>query len=168
MLLQERQSEPSRQTLYDQTIEQLRGNLRRLDRRAHAAKATAADIQACTRQLGEIEREASEIRAVIHKAVDDPEDKAVNRSSNLDQLASQKTDSNCVESVVPTNQGDGRTGAAGKEGLADAEAQGVNALVYRQWLAAYEGLVIPSSGEVFELSCTAASRPSSWVWPGGW
>lgn len=150
-VLHDRSGVPSHPAGHEECLDRLRANLRRLDRRAHATKATAADIQACTRQLGEIEREASEIRAVIHKAVDDPEDKAVNRSSNLDQPASQKTDSNCVESVVPTNQGDGQTGAAGKEDVAGAEAQGVNALIYRQWLAVHEERVAPSSGEVLEL-----------------
>lgn len=138
----------------EQQIDRLRADVRSLGRRAYAARAMVVEIQACACTLGAIRQQAAELHAsVIHKDGEESEDRSDITSPPGDDQPSQMTESNKVESVVPTNQADGRTGATGREGKAGEP--GIDAAIFRQWLAAQAGTPLPSSADVLELELHA-------------
>jgi len=172
---------PERYDAMLQRIEQLRGEIGRLSRAALGGKALPDGIAAAIRAMEQLTVRAHGLRsesADNDTQEDEAEDNPRELSSSGDISPSHITDSNYVESVVPTIQascpeaGLQPARATGTEGAysgpgcarqaaqaaADDEADLAAPLVYRRWLGAYDGSRPLPSDELAELEITARVR----------
>ena len=153
---------PARHATIRQRIEQLRTEMGRLARTALGARALPAGIEAATHAAGELAHRAHALRQEIENE-DDDGDNSPGSSPRGDDSASQMTESNFVEAVVPTIQArPNRAGlrparAAGKEGQAEVGPACEPALPvsYARWLGAHDGSRPLPSAELVELEITA-------------
>ena len=175
---------PERYDAMLQRIEQLRAEIGRLSRAALGGKALPDGIAAAIRAMEQLTFRAHGLRSESEEGDpggDEAEDNRQELSPSGDIRPSHITDSNYVESVVPTIQAScpeaglqparaaGTEGAHGGPGSARAAAQAVDAeeadpaapLLYQRWLGAYDGSRPLSSAELTELEITARLRARS-------
>ncbi|MFZ1428058.1 MAG: helix-turn-helix domain-containing protein [Geminicoccaceae bacterium] len=161
-----------------QRIEQLRGEIGRLSRAALGGKALPDGIAAAIRAMEQLTFRAHGLRSECEEGDtggDETEDNHQESSPSGDIRPSHITDSNYVESVVPTIQANcpeaglqparaagmdeahRRPGSAwpAAQAGADEEADPAAPLLYRRWLDAYDGSRPLPSDELAELEITA-------------
>ena len=152
---------PARHGAAGQQIEQLRTEIGQLARAALGARALPAGIEAATQAAGALARRAHALRQEIENEEEDG-DNGPQSSPQADDSTNQMTESNYVESVVPTIQarpdsaGLRPAGATGEKGRAEVEPQSEPALpvLYARWLAAHDGTRPLPSDELVELEIT--------------
>ena len=172
---------PERHDAMLQRIEQLRAEIGQLSRAALGGKALPDGIAAAIRAMEQLTFRAHGLRSECEEGDtggDETEDNHQESSPSGDIRPSHITDSNYVESVVPTIQASrpeaglqpaGATGTEGAHGgpgsarrpaqaAADEEADLAAPLLYRRWLGAYDGSRPLPSHELVELEITARQQ----------
>ncbi len=176
--------EPEQYGAMLQRIEQLRAEIGRLFRTALGGKALPDGIAAAIRAMEQLIFRAHGLRSESEDGDtegDEAEDNRQKLSSSGDIPPSHITDSNYVESVVPTIQAScpeaglepaRATGTQGThsdpgsawpaaQAAADEEADPAAPLLYRRWLGAYDGSRPLPSDELTELEITARLQARS-------
>ena len=157
---------PARHAAAGQQIEQLRAEMAQLRRAALGGRALPGGIEAATQATGELAQRAHALRQEI-EAEDDAGDNGPESSPQGDDSANQMTESNFVESVVPTIQArldrarfqpareKGQPKQAGRPGSTEPECEPALPVLYARWLGAYDGSRPLPSAELAELEITA-------------
>ena len=176
--------EPEQYGAMLQRIEQLRAEIGRLFRTALGGKALPDGIAAAIRAMEQLIFRAHGLRSESEDGDtegDEAEDNRQKLSSSGDIPPSHITESNYVESVVPTIQAScpeaglepaRATGTQGThsdpgsawpaaQAAADEEADPAAPLLYRRWLGAYDGSRPLPSDELTELEITARLQARS-------
>ena len=153
---------PARHATARQQIEQLRTEIGQLARTALGARALPTGIEAATYAAGELVGRAHALHQEIENEEEDG-DNSPELSPQGDNSANQMTESNFVESVVPTTQtnqdkvGQRPTRATGEKSWSEAGRKCAPALpvLYARWLGAYDGSRPLPSAALAELEITA-------------
>ena len=157
---------PEHHLTADAEIKAMREGIKRLHRTVITSTATRASIKADTARLHAFGRQAHDLATGLRSeenTVDDSEDNSGGSSSQGGASANQMTESNSVESVVPTTQaGPDRAGlrparATGEKGRGEAGRKCEPALpvLYARWLGVQDGSRPLPSAELAELEITA-------------
>lgn len=150
----------------DAEISAIREGIKRLRRTVITSTATLASITADRESLQAFGRQARELAARLRREDDAADDSVGNSNGSSSQAGdslNQLTESNLVESVVPTIQarpdraGLRPAGATGEKGRAEVgpECEPALPVLYARWLGAYDGSRPLPSAELVELEIAA-------------